>query len=357
MKAPDFPTRNDLWITEDDYTLYAFDGDVWVAVTESDPYYTPQVDFSFERFSASVSSDFDVVDNRSAPTVQETDLSQYDTLLIYAAGSVKRMKALTNSGTANWVYDSTTKKINLTDRGRNKIYKFSFFNPERTAESPRINYELFLYKDNGRGSEDYKNGVRGYAVTVPSKITNTIKKTKAFFSKLPDSTYSADADLGNNTSSDITNLGRGTTFSGRVGENFISSDNFVTDASEELVAGDVVVFTNDSGMIEYKLVYFVTKPFGYGENRTKCTIYFTTTLQGTVTGKSASRVRIKSFGNRSESLIYQLPKSVIATLETNPDDTGIEYQIFRQFITTIKQGENSVELKADINQSFVSNPT
>ncbi len=354
MKAPDNPSKNDLWITEDDYTLYAFDGNFWIAVTEQDPYFTPEADFTFSNVrTAATSAAFDVIDERVAPPVNNLSLSSYNTLIVYGVGSVLE---LPKDGGENWYHDQNKNKIVLTDKGRNAIYKNAFFNPEQSVTSPRINYELFLVKNDG-GQYEAKKGIRGYAVTVPSKITNTIKKTKSFYSELvDDNNYSADAALDTTSGSDVSDISGGSTFSGLARYNFVSADNFVTDSSEELVAGDVVVFTDDNFRTQYKLVSFVTKPFGYGENRTRCTVYFTTTLEGDITGKPISRVRLKSYGSKSESLIYQLPKSVVQTIETNPNDTNIEYKAYRQFITTIDELENTIELVADTNQVFLSNP-
>ena len=33
-------------------------------------------------------------------------------------------------------------ELKLTEYGRKRIYKFAFFNPDRTADLPRVNYEL-----------------------------------------------------------------------------------------------------------------------------------------------------------------------------------------------------------------------
>jgi hypothetical protein len=274
-------------------------------------------------------------------------------MIVYGVGSILELLK-EDEGGENWYHNSNNNKVILTDRGRNTIYKNAFFNPEQSVTSPRINYELYLVEKNG-DSYEAKEGIRGYAVTVPSKITNTIKKTKSFYSELvDDNNYSSDAALDTTSGSDVSDISGGTTFSGQVRYNFVSADNFVTDSSEELVAGDVVVFTDDNFRTQYKLVSFVTKPFGYGENRTRCTVYFTTTLEGNITGKPISRVRLKSFGSKSESLIYQLPKSVVQTIETNPNDTNIEYKAYRQFITTIDELESTIELVADTNQVFLS---
>ena len=80
-----------------------------------------------------------------------------------------------------------------------------------------------------------------------------------------------------------------------------------------------------------KLVSFVTKPFGYGAKRTKCTIYFTTTLETFVSSAVVQRVRLRNFGKSTESLIYPLPVSVVSSLETNSNVTGINYEVFREF--------------------------
>ena len=51
-----------------------------------------------------------------------------------------------------------------------------------------------------------KNGVKGYAIIIPAKVTNTLTKTKSFFSKLDDLTtdkFSADISIQNPLTSRI----------------------------------------------------------------------------------------------------------------------------------------------------------
>ena len=188
---------------------------------------------------------------------------------------------------------------------------------------PRINYELLTQPNN----------IRGYATTTPARIQNDIKKSKAFYSQLADDNdFSADASLLSSPGADTYNVANNSLFSGAKGYNYTTCDSFVGDASEDLMAGDLVVVASgaNSESFEFKIVSFVTKPYGYGRNKTKCSIYFTTTLLNNVKSSVVQRLRLKKFGD-SDNLIYQLPASTVSSLETNHDVTGIDYKVFRQY--------------------------
>ena len=255
--------------------------------------------------------------------------------------------ALRHSG--DYTYNEKNNRIELTKDGRDKLYNFAFFNPDQNLDISRVNYEVVT-----------TNRVRGYGVVLPAKITNTIKKTKSFFASLGtanDADFSADADLEKGNSADVYDIANSSLFSGQGGYNFITCDTFSGDASDELIGGDVISFTDDQGRVQYKLVEFATTPQGYGSRRTRCCVYLTTTLENDVTGKKISRVRIKSFGNSIDSSIYPLPVSVAHSLESNPLATGINYQVFRQFTEVIPKGSKTLTLriKPD-NERFISDP-
>ena len=356
-EPPTDPDKDDIWVDTKNYVLYVWNGNYWIGITpiSENLNSTPTTvtaaaippTFEQEQETAAQSSD------TATSLEKETDIFVYSVgavLQLSTANSGMVTRSSTGVAVPDLVYDRIKNTLNLTKTGRDKIYNFAFFNPEQSVSVSRINYEVVTAQ----------NKLRGFGVVLPAKITNTLKKTKAFYSPLGDPLsvgFSADVDLVDVKSSEITNVANGSLFSGSGGYSYVSCDDFAGDASEELVAGDIVTFTDDQGRIQYKLVMFVTKPQGYGNRRTRCTIYFSTTIDNNVTGHKVSRLRIKSFGNGVESSIYQLPVSVVKSLESNNNATGINYQIFRQFSEAINGQSQAVTIKVrESNERFISDP-
>ncbi len=162
------------------------------------------------------------------------DLSQEQYITFIGVGSeltlYKSYRTQSGDIVDDFDYDATTNSIKLTEEGRTRLYKYAFFNPEQDLVTPRINYEVIT-----------QNGIRGYAVTSPAKITNTLKKTKSFHSELADvNDFSAEISLDNALGGDVYSVANGSTFTGMAGKNFAVCDNFAGDASEDLIGGDVV---------------------------------------------------------------------------------------------------------------------
>ena len=267
------------------------------------------------------------------------DLSGQTTLTVTTLGS-----ELTLTQAAGDIVCTAT-DITLTKQGRDKMFSFPFpaASPFRTN---RLNYEVTT-----------NDGVKGFAVVVPGKVTNTLQKTKSFFSSLDDlNDFSCDISVQNNAETDIILVAQNSLFTGSQNDNFVTCDSLSGDPSEELVYGDVVTLVDDQGLEINKMVYFVTKPVGYGTQRSSARIYFTTTLRNAVTGKTVQRIRLKSQGTTDETLVYELPQKVIKTLEKDPLTTGIDYQAFREFFVNVPNGSTSLTITSGRpNEQFISN--
>ena len=235
--------------------------------------------------------------------------------------------------------------IDITSSGAEKLRDFPY--PEGTVLNTRINY----------GVTTSPGGVTGYAISRPGILTNTLTLAKSFYSTLADvNDFSADISIQNNVDSEITDVANGSLFTGAARTNSISCDNFSGDPSDQLVAGDLITFVDDAGRSVNKVVAFVTKPIGYGSLRSKSIIYFTTTLPNNVTGKTVQRIRLRSKGSPNQSLIYQLPQEVVSSLESDPQNTQINYQILKEFIINVEGGATQFTLTSNRNnETFVGN--
>lgn len=235
--------------------------------------------------------------------------------------------------------------IEITDAGRAALINFPY--PDGSSLNSRVNYI----------ATTVPNGVTGYANIENGIIKNTMTMSKSFYSTLADTNdFSSDISIQNNKDSEVLDVANSSLFSGIAGTNYLACDNFSGDPADQLLEGDIVTFVDDTGRSINKMVKFATKPVGYGSLRSKSVIYFTTTIPNAVTGKTVQRIRLRTKGKPSDSLIFQLPQSVVSSLETNPEATGISYQVFREFITNVNGGVNTITISTTkTNETFISN--
>ena len=234
----------------------------------------------------------------------------------------------------DWIVPNDKNYATLTPAGRDKMYNFPYTGGSSINE--RVNYVL-----------ETNTGITGYAITAPAKITNTLNKTKSVFSELSSLSsdkFSADISMRDSTDAEVYKLADGALFRGIAGQNFLECEDFAGDASEELIANDVITFIDDEGNSINKLVLFASKPIGYGRDRTKCRIYFSTTCEFDVTSKAVQRMRVRTYGEETQNLIYKLPVKTVATLQTDPKTTRINYQVHRQFTQGIVGGNQDPQV-------------
>ena len=261
-----------------------------------------------------------------------TDLSGETYIDVTTLGSTIRLAVTTD-------FTATASRITLTDTGREKLLNFPFPQGSILAVE-RINLDVTT-----------EGGALGYALLLPGALTNTLTRTKSLFADLAGFDKFA-ADISSETSSDseVVQVASNALFTGQVNNTYIECDNFSGDPSRELGFGDVVTFVDDAGTPISKMVYFATAPVGRSDARAKARIYFTTTLQAGVTGKTVQRIRVKPKGRTTQSLLFQLPQSAVSTLETNQTATGIDYEVYQEYIVNISEttGGNAGEVTLNL---------
>ena len=275
-----------------------------------------------------------------------TDLSGENFIDVTTLGATLRLTKDTD-------YTATASELILNETGRLKLFNFPFPAGSELAVE-RLNMLVTT-----------EAGALGFAVLLPGQLTNTLGKTKAMFSDLAGyDKFAADISSQNRTDAEITELASNALFTGQSNNNFVECDNFAGDPSNQLGFGDIVTFVDDTGAAISKFVFFATAPVGRTTARAKSRIYFTTTLDNAVTGKTIQRIRIKSRGKTSQNLIFQLPQAVCKSLETNPDATGIDYEVYREFILETQTDATDVviQVPGDTNvnvntiESFLNDP-
>ena len=370
----------DLWIEPVHYSMATWDGLYWidiVAGSETDEYNTNAVGdgsdtqaviaeyvennvnaHKVRQLAKQVllqrADSFDVPDPMLVPA--NYDLASVQYVDVFAIGSTLRLYTLAspdvNTGPGGQVqpdifYDYSHNSIELTDRGRDRVYNFPFFDSALTGSKtiPRINYRLKT-----------DTGVNGFALTFPAVIENNFKNVKSFFCDNVDATaenFTADISTQSKNNTDIFTIADRASFSGSSGRNYIVCDNFDGDPSQELTAGDLISLTNDQGIVENKIVYSATEPYGYGTTKTKSVIYFTTTLIANVTSKQLQRVRIKSVVPPTDGNIIRLQENVIKTIETDQNITNIDYEVYRQFVGTIDEGDDEIIITTSASNEVI----
>tara|TARA_R110002050_G_scaffold31075_1_gene79472 strand:- start:5448 stop:13094 length:7647 start_codon:yes stop_codon:yes gene_type:complete len=246
----------------------------------------------------------------------------------------------------DYTYNATTNTLAPTAAGRIKLNNFPY--PAGSSLGERVNYSL----------ETSPAGIKGFADIVTAKVVSDISKTKSFYSPQPNQPvdFSADISIQNAADSDIVNLAEGSLFSGNAGNNYIVCDDFAGDPSRQLQFGDVVTFVDDTGVSVSKLVYFATRPVGYGANRDKSYVYFSTTIERAISGKTVQRIRIKKKGQPNQTLVFELPQRTVASLQNDILATGINYTVIQEFVISVAGGANSIVLNTNKqNETFITN--
>jgi hypothetical protein len=275
-----------------------------------------------------------------------TDLSGENYIDITTLGATIRLTKDTD-------YTATSTELYLNATGRTKLFNFPFPAGSELAVE-RLNMLVTT-----------EAGALGFAVLLPGALTNTLTKTKSMFSDLAGyDKFAADISSQNRKDTEVVELASNALFTGQSNNNFLECDNFAGDPSSQLGFGDIITFVDDTGAAISKMVYFSTAPVGRTTARAKSRIYFTTTLTAGVTGKTCQRIRIKTRGRTSQNLIFQLPQAICKSLETNPDATGIDYEVYREFILEVEANATDVVIQvpgdSNVNvgtiESFLDNP-
>ncbi len=279
-----------------------------------------------------------------------TDLGSSGSTVSLAAETSITVQAvnaeITLTKDVDYVYSASTNALLPTAAGRTKLNNFPY--PAGSALGERVNYRL----------ETVPAQIKGFADIITAKVVSDISQTKSFYAPQPNQPvdFSADISVQNAADSEVVNLANGSLFSGTAGNNYVVCDDFAGDPSKELGFGDIVTFVDDTGVSVSKLVYFATRPVGYGVNRDKSFIYFSTTLEQPISGKTVQRIRIKKKGSPNQTLIFELPQRTVASLQNDILATGINYTVVQEFVTTIQGGTNEVVLNTNKqNETFITN--
>ena len=154
-------------------------------------------------------------------------------------------------------------------------------------------------------------------------------------------TYTADTAL-DNTNGANTNIS-GTIDVANGSKNVTGINSFFT---EELVVGDSISFTNDSGNTETKIVQLIT-------SNNSLTLDSATAAASTKTIVTRRRTKIQS--PEKNVSVFQLPYETIKTLKTeiNSGITDTNFKVRRHFVQTLSSNGDAT-ITAGTNETFAS---
>ncbi len=186
-------------------------------------------------------------------------------------------------------------------------------------------------------------------------LTYNLQNTKSVFSVYGSGNsnrFTSDIELnkGEYTESvQVTNF----TFSGSKGDKFIECNGFDSDASKQLVQGDLIQFSDADGTLVRVIVQYATTPSGTKKSR----IYLDSVLQNNVVNATVIRLRPIVENSSSSSLVYPTGGKEVAAIMKDITDSKISYHIRRDFVITGASSGGNVTFAAQLpfgTQRFVS---
>lgn len=247
-------------------------------------------------------------------------------------------------------YDSSKIQIGIDNIGT--IYKVSIANrnsllqtfsapPEvkavvtsGTEPNPAVEITAVLFKD-----------------TVLNYSPENIKSFYSVFGSGNSNRFTADAELNKEQYSFISQI-TPYTFSGTKGYKFLESNGFGDDAANYVKQGDLVQFTDSTGVVNRSIVQTTTRSEGSKKTR----IYLDSCLHEDVLNSSVVRVRPRQSNTTSSTLIFPTGSRQVKSLIKDVSDSKFKYYFRRDFVTTGSSSGGNLTFAAQLpfgTQRFV----
>jgi hypothetical protein len=156
-------------------------------------------------------------------------------------------------------------------------------------------------------------------------------------------TFSADIVIDSQQYSEIKSV-TDFTFFGTKGTLFLESTSFSADASEFLIQGDIIQFSDEDNNVVRTIVQKSTKQ----EGSVKTRIYLDSALPGNVSNTSVVRLRPKTVNPNSGTLLYPTGSRQVKKISAGGDETKIKYYFRRDFVTTASSGGGKITFAAQL---------
>ena len=206
------------------------------------------------------------------------------------------------------------------------------------------------------------DGTGGYGCEMIAVLnTNSITAYNSAFVRSFYGSSTGNFFAGDISSSDSSYvLDNGSTFSATENEYFITADNLGSRPDIELVHGDIISLTDNSGINRKYVVKFATSD-GLGNT---ARIYVYGVILSTFGSKTITRLRSKLNSAGTNTLLYPLPNKNVRTIVLDANDTNINYTVQREFlgsfdaggVATVSVGTGEVILGYSSSEYVMSNP-
>jgi len=186
-------------------------------------------------------------------------------------------------------------------------------------------------------------------------ITYTPQNTKSFFAQFGSgnaNTFTADVEVGKEKYAETTAI-TDFTFNGEQGRKYIECNGFGGDTTKFLQQGDLIQFTDTSGLVIRCVVQQATQPEGVLKSR----IYLDRSLPNNVDNTSVVRVRPAIDNLNMGTLIYKTGTTQLSSIVANSEDSKITYYVRRDFVSTGNGTQQGLTFAAQLpfgTQRFVS---
>jgi len=179
--------------------------------------------------------------------------------------------------------------------------------------------------------------------TVTTYTPQNIKSVGCRYGSGNANVFTADVVVDNQQYSEIKSV-TDFTFFGTKGTLFLESTSFSADASEFLIQGDLIQFSDEDNNLVRAVVQKSTRQ----EGSVKTRIYLDTVLPGDVSNTSIVRLRPKTVNANSGSLLYPTGSKQVKGISAGGDETKIKYYFRRDFVTTASSGGGTITFAAQL---------
>jgi len=188
--------------------------------------------------------------------------------------------------------------------------------------------------------------------TVLTYSPENIKSFYSVFGSGNANRFTADAELSKEEYSFIDQV-TSFTFSGTQGYKFLECNGFGDDGSNYVKQGDLIQFTDSTGIVNRSIVQYATKSLGTKRVR----IYLDSALPKDVLNSSVVRVRPKQSNTTTSTLIFPTGSRQVKSLIKDVSDSKFKYYFRRDFVTTGSSSGGNLTFAAQLpfgTQRFVS---
>jgi len=179
--------------------------------------------------------------------------------------------------------------------------------------------------------------------TVLDYNNSNVKSFASFFGAAGAYRFTGDVEVSDkkySTQKSITDF----TFSGSVSKNYLECDAFGGDPTPDLVQGDIIQYSDSSGVTVRSVVQYATSPSGLSKGRIYIDNY---NKVGIITSKVIA-IKPKLENSQSSTLVVPTGAKYLKSLVTDSQNSGISYYFRRDFVSVSSPSSGNVTFVAQL---------